>query len=263
MEIEGTYTLQATPNEVWDCLADQQLWTHSDSGIEHVERTDAVTYLVTIRPNQAALSGTFTTHVTITEQHAPYYCRLTLVEDNTDDADNSDNTDNTDNTSITPPKTLNGYGILHLNQQENHTIVAYKGDITSHVLDAMGEAVAPLVVKGAVKLLLQQFFTTLSERVYVKHRIQMNGMHAETLTSDEIFIAHEQRITIPSPLAYPDERAKESIQKRSRLRWFIHLLHIGKGNPAEEIRWTQRIRRYSIASVLLFLVWVGTRIPRR
>lgn len=251
MEIEGTYTLQATPQVVWDCLLDHTMWEYSDFGIDDVTQLDAHTCIVTIRLNQAPLTGTYTTRVTITEQHAPYYCRLTLTGD---DADNEQN----EQTNM-----LNGYGILHLNQQDNLTAITYKGDITSHVLNTTGKLASPSVVKGAVKLFLQQFFTTLAEHAYQKQRVHMNGLDTATQSNEELFITHEQRITIPPPLTYSDERARESTIARSRLRWFVHLLHIGGGDPTEEIRWTQRIRRFSIASVLLFLVWVGTRIPRR
>ena len=251
MEIEGTYTLQATPSVVWDCLLDHTLWEYTDFGIDNVEQIDSDTYFVTIRLHQAPLTGTYTTRVTVSEQHAPYYCRLTL------------DSDNTDNEQGEHTHTLNGYGILHLNQQDNLTIVAYKGDITSHVRDTIGNLASPNVVKGAVKLLLQQFFTILAERVYQKQHMHLNGLDTATQTAEEFFFAHEQRITIPSPITYSDERARESTIAGSRLRWFVHLLRIGGGDLTEEIRWTQRIRRFSIASVLLFLVWVGTRIPRR
>lgn len=249
MEIEGTYTIQATPNEVWECLLDQNTWMHVASGVERMEQVDARSYRLTIHLNQAPLAGTYTTRATITELHAPYYCRLSLSA--IDEKDGQ-------------PNTLMGYGSFHLNQQENLTIIAYQADISSNVVDETDASVSPLVMKGAVKLLLQQFFTTLAERVYKKYRVHMNETDASTHTSNEPFVTHEQRITIPSPLLYPNgEHDTKSNQQHSRLRWFVHLLHIGKGNPAEEIRWTLRIRRYSIASVLLFLVWIGTRIPRR
>ena len=254
MEIEGTYTLQATPAVVWECLLDNTLWEYSDFGIDDVEQIGTHSFLVTIRLHHAPLTGTYTTRVTISEQHAPYYCRLTL---------DGDETDNEQDKQIEQTNTLNGYGILHLNQQEHLTVVAYKGDITSRVLDTTGRLASSTVVKGAVKLLLQQFFTSLAELVYQKQHMHMNGSDSTNQSSEGLFITHEQRITIPSPMTYSDERARESSMKHSRLHWFVHLLGIGNGNPEEEIRWTQRIRRFSIASVLLFLVWVGTRIPRR
>lgn len=253
MEIEGTYTLQATPHEVWNGLLDSQVWVHEGSALEEATQVDTNAFRLTFRLNHAPLIGMYTTRATITEQHAPYYCRVTFHNDNALAQTNEQ------------AEAINGYGILHLNQQEHHTVVAYKGDITSRVLDDAGNPVATPVVKGTVKLLLQQFFTTLSERVHEKQRIHMNGSdaHAHNHT-DELFITHEERIILPSPLAYSShEQVRESSIQRSRLRWFIHVLGIGKGDAAEEIRWTQRIRRFSIASILLFLVWVGTRIPRR
>ena len=57
---------------------------------------------------------------------------------------------------------------------------------------------------------------------------------------------------------------QQETQRVSLLQRIVHLLRLGKGNASEEIRWTQRIRRTGYTSMLLFLVWVGTRIiPRR
>jgi carbon monoxide dehydrogenase subunit G len=245
MEIEGTYTLEATPREVWSRLTDKQLWGHAVSGFEQVEvlgrpgRSDgnARSYRVTIRLNQAQLTGRYLTRAVMTEQHAPYYCRIAL-EDEPD------------------AKTLHGYGVLHLNQQDDQTIVAYKGNIVVE-----NETASPVVMKGAVKLLLQQFFTTLSERVYEAQQAYSTSTESFPFTSSTTFVAGEQVITIPAPER--TRRGRQRDEESPRLRWVLHLLRIGGGDPEEELRWTLRIRRYGVASVLLFLVWVGTRIPRR
>ncbi len=37
MDIEGTYTLQAPPEEVWGCLKDQQVLQRTIPGVERIE----------------------------------------------------------------------------------------------------------------------------------------------------------------------------------------------------------------------------------
>jgi len=42
----------------------------------------------------------------------------------------------------------------------------------------------------------------------------------------------------------------------------FRLLGLGHGEPEQEQMWTNRLRRASTIVSLLFLVWVGTRLPR-
>jgi len=233
MEIEGTYTLHATPEEVWHILGDQQTLLHTMPEIKQLERVDEYTQTVALHLTYAPLVGTYYGSVHIAERHHPRHSRI-IIESVRD-----------------TQNTMSGEAILDLQSHEDTTIVTYTGDITLH---KAGTHLQRTVIKGAAKLLIQQFFTALEEQIW-QHQA------ARKRVEEEIVI----RTTTQRPTPQVRTRAgREHTQRISFLQRIVHLLRLGKGSASEEIRWTQRIRRTSYASMLLFLVWVGTRIiPRR
>lgn len=233
MEIEGTYTLHATPEEVWHILGDQQTLLHSIPEIKQLERVDEFTQTVALHLTYAPLVGTYYGSVHIAERHHPSHSHIVI--ESVRDTQN----------------TLSGEAILDLQGHEDTTIVTYTGDITLH---KAGTQLQRTVIKGAAKLLIQQFFTALEEQLWQQ---QATKKRAE----EEIVI--QTATQRPTSQAHTDA-GQEETQRVSFLQRVVHLLRLGKGSASEEIRWTQRIRRTGYASMLLFLVWVGTRIiPRR
>src|SRR3984893_9903196 len=140
MEIEGTYTLQASPEEVWQCLMDTQVLRSAIPGVEHLELHDDQKHSITLHIIHAPLTGSYHGKVAITEQHYPYYFCI-IVEGNG------------------RQNTIGGEGTVHLNARGEHTVIAYKG--TLH-LGKPGVPLPSILVKGTAKLLLQQFFTALA-----------------------------------------------------------------------------------------------------
>ena len=233
MEIEGTYTLHATPEEVWHILVDRQTLLHTIPEIKQLERIDEHTQTLALHLTYALLLGTYYGSVHIAERQYPRHSHLVI--ESVRDTQN----------------TLSGEAILDLQSHEDTTIVTYKGDIFLH---KAGTQLQRTVIKGAAKLLIQQFFTALEEQLWQQ---QATKKRAE----EEIVI----RTATPRPLSQVHTRAsREKTQRVSLLQRLVHLLQLGKGSASDEIRWTERIRRTTYASMLLFLVWVGTRIiPRR
>ncbi len=43
----------------------------------------------------------------------------------------------------------------------------------------------------------------------------------------------------------------------------VRQLRLGSNDPLLEEQWVRRLRRIGIVSVLLLLVWIGTRLPRK
>ena len=233
MEIEGTYTLHATPEEVWDILADQQTLLHTIPEIKQLERVDDYTQTLALHLTYAPLLGTYYGSVHIAERIYPNLSHITI--ESVRDTQN----------------TMSGEAILDLQSLEDTTVVSYKGDISLH---KAGTQLQRTVIKGAMKLLIQQFFTALEEQLWQQQA-------AKKRVEEEIVI----RTTIQrSPIQARTRANQQETQRISFLQRLVHLLRLGEGNTSEEIRWTQRIRRTGYASMLLFLVWVGTRIiPRR
>ena len=231
MDIEGTYTLQATPEEVWQCLRDKQTLLHTLPEIEQLEHIDEFTQSLALRLTYTPLVGTYYGTVQITERKDPQHYHV-IIESVRDTLN-----------------TMSGEATVDLQQHEDTTLVAYVADVQ---LSKKGVKLQQTVVKGAVKLLLQQFFMSLEEQLW-QQRAERLKREQEAATN----LAKPQRsVTRPRSAGYANSG-------QSFLQRLVHLLRLGGGDTLEEERWTQHIRRATFASMLLFLVWVGTRIPRR
>lgn len=232
MNIEGTYTLQASPADVWRYLGNLQTLLQVFPGLERLEPTENNAYALTIQLKQAPLTGNYEGLVNITEKRMPYFCHLTLD-------------------SASKQNAFSGDAVIQLRAQADMTILHYKGNIR---IAKTGDTTLPKLTKGAVKLLLQEFFTTVSTQ------LRDNEQSASFAEEEEFVVASINR-----------QRASASVQQTpltkeqttSWLQRLIHLSGLGKHDPVQEEQWVARIKRIGIASGLLFLVWLGTRIPRR
>ena len=229
VEIEGTYTLQATPDAVWQSLVDRQMLLHTLPEIEKLERIDEYTHTLALHIDYTPLFGTYYGRIRVAESQYPHHSRV-IIEGVRD-----------------TQNTISGEAILNLTSHEDTTTVNYNGTIH---LNKVGVELQRTVVKGATKLLVQQFFTLLEEQLWQQHEAKKR-------------IEAELARLAAKRAAVSRKRPKLKRATPALLQRIVHLLGIGKGDVVEEERWTQRIRRTSYASMLLFLIWVGTRLPRR
>ena len=230
MDIEGTYTLQASPEEVWQCLMDEQVLRRAIPGVEKLEPLGEHRYSVTLYIKQAPLIGAYHGQVTISEQHYPYYYHIAIEGEGRQSR-------------------ISGGGVVHLNERDENTVVAYKGTLN---IGKLGTLLPPPLVKGTAKLLLQQFFTALSEYLrtlipsFLAPEMTENGQDAAMVEQ------FDEQVTIVPAFASP-----------TLLHALVHGLKLGGGDPALEDLWVSRIRRVGVLCGLLLLVWVGTKLPRR
>ncbi len=131
MDIEGTYTLQAPPEEVWDCLKDQQVLRRTIPGVERIEALSEEKYAVAIHVGATPLTGSYQGQITVTERQPPYYYRIAIEGEG-------------------QQSSINGVGDIHLSSQGENTIVSYKGKLNLGKLD--GTLPTP-VIRGTAKLL--------------------------------------------------------------------------------------------------------------
>jgi len=219
MDIEGTYTLQALPEDVWHCLLDQQELRRTIPGVEGLEQVGENKYAVAMHIRHAPLIGSYHGHVTLIEQQYPYYYRMAIEGEGRQ-------------------STISGEGVVHLSGRGENTIVAYKGTLN---LGKLGSLLPTPLVKGAAKLLIQQFFTALADQLRT-----MNPQEISTLQQPG------GNIAVSSPTVQP-----------TLLHTIVRLLRLGGGDPTREAQWVNRVRRAGVISALLLLVWIGTRLPRR
>lgn len=222
MDIEGTYTLQAPPEEVWQCLIDPQALRQSIPDIERLERIDEYTYEVALHIRHAPLLGYYQGRVHLSRlQPAESYHIAVTGEGNRGIG------------------AISGEGTVQLSRHGNNTVVTYHG--TLH-LAKPESLLPPPLVKGTARLLLQHFFTVLAD--------YLRAMQPVTIEESE------EWIEVPANEAI-EEETTPLLQRAARL------LRLGRGNPAREEQWVRGAKRVGAVLALLFLVWVGTRLPRR
>ena len=229
MEIEGTYTLQESPAEVWNSLMDQRTLEHTIPGIQRLETHGDHTYSFGILVKQPPLKGQYTGLVRVIEQEYPSTYRFTLEGEG-------------------QQSKIHGEWTVNLSELNENTVVAYKG--TLH-FGKMSTLLPIPLIRGTLKVLIQQFFTALADQLRTTHSTygemaEITGEMAvieDVQNQDAIVIAVADR---PTPLHI-----------------IVQQLGLGKGDPLLEQQWVTRLRRMSMFAALLLLVWLGTRLPGR
>src|SRR6266700_3271642 len=97
---------------------------------------------------------------------------------------------------------------------------------------------------------------TYAFTLHIKHA-SLRGSYSENASEDnvtqlEVSHIHNGHMAIST---FPE--------KSSFLHTIVRQLGLGDNDLLLEQQWVNRLRRIGIVSMLLFLVWVGTRLPRR
>ncbi len=227
MDIEGTYTLQASPAVVWTCLMDLQTLQRTIPGIEQLERIGEDTYAFTMHIKHAPLRGSYSGHAIAAELEYPFSYHMRVEGEGI-------------------PGKFHAEWIVTLRAQDENTVVAYQG--TLHFARA-GALLPVSLIKGTIKVLMQQFFTALADHLRATSYSQL-ATPEDSGDQLEFTQFHNGRIGVSTS---PD--------RPTILHTIVRQLRLGGSDPLLEEQWVTRLRRIGIASVLLLLVWVGTRLP--
>jgi carbon monoxide dehydrogenase subunit G len=253
MDIEGTYTLQAPVEEVWQCLIDLQALQHTMPGLERLEHTGNLTYAFTLRIKQAPLRGVYQGKVTVfgTRYPDPYPAHGFSI-----DGDGQ-------------PIPFQGIWDILLSQQQENTIVAYRGSFNPGKMSAL---LPPALVKGAVKILIQQFFANVAEQ------LRTTPEQISLIPGSDASEARERYIEESD--GWVEEYGREAgghtivafqepldggagVAAPTFTHRLVRLVGLGHHDPVLEEQWEARFKRFGAFSILLLLVWIGTRLPRR
>ncbi len=229
MNIEGTYTLQAMPEDVWKSLMDRRILRHAIPGLEQLEVQDQNIYTVAMHIERAPLKGSYSGRVRVSDQDYPYQYHISIEGEG-------------------QRGPISGECIVRLDGYDENTVVVYKGTLTFGKPDTV---LSTPLVKGAIKLLLQQFFLTLADQLRA--------------TGPAVDYGAKARHTLPLTEQPQDHSRPHSAtaDQNTRLHAIVHRLHLGGGDSLAEERWAHNLRRVGITAALLGLVWIGTRLPRR
>jgi carbon monoxide dehydrogenase subunit G len=227
MNIEGTYTLQASPEDVRNCLADAQTLQHTIPGMERLEALGEQRYAITLDIGYGPLAGRYQGEVTVIEREHPYHFHLVFEGEGRQTTISSDWT-------------------IELEGHTQYTVIAYKAGVS---LGKPGIHLPAHLVKGAIKLLTQKFFTSLADQLLtIPTHIAVNEDDSGLFEAEQA----EPPIIVSTPAAQP-----------TLAHTIVQLLRLGVGDAKAEEQWVRRVRRLGITSILLLLVWIGTRLPRK
>lgn len=226
MDIKGTYTLQARLEDVRNYLADSHVLERTLPGVERLEKLGEKNYAIALNIEHGPLVGQFQGQVTVIEQENPYLFHFTFDGEGRQSKISS-------NWNIV----LDGY--------EQHTVVAYEAKVSTG--RAAKSMPAPLL-KGAIKLLMQEFFTSLAYQL-------------PPIPTD--VVGDKQDEQVEAEQARPSIVTSSGAGQPTLARTIVRRLRLGAGDAGAEEQWVRRIRRFGMTSVLLLLVWIGTRLPRK
>jgi carbon monoxide dehydrogenase subunit G len=229
MDIGGTYTLQATPEEVWTCLMDLQALQRTIPGIEQLERVGENSYAFTLHIKHPPLRGSYSGQAVAAELEYPLSFQMSV--------DGEGN-----------PGKFHAEWSITLSAHDENTVVAYQGML--HLAKAGALIPIPLV-KGTIKVLIQQFFTALAEylRTTSYSYLAASEDTGTQLEFTQLYTGRSDESTSPD---HP-----------TILHAIVRQLQLGGNDPLLEEQWVIRLRRIGVVSILLLLVWIGMKLPRK
>lgn len=143
MKVEGTYTLPAPRQRVWELLNDPAVLARATPGIKQLDPLGHDTYRATIEVGIGPVKGAYDGKVTIADRVPPE--RLTLKVEGSG-----------------RPGTIMATGELQLAEQNGQTVVTYRGDAQVTGLIA---SVGHRLIGGVAKQMAGEFFKALEREL--------------------------------------------------------------------------------------------------
>lgn len=143
MKFEGSYTLPAPRERVYQLLTDPQALARTLPGCEKLEPAGPDTFHVKLKLGLAALSGSYQGKVRLSEQRPPEHLRLAM-------------------NSRGPWGFADGEGELTLEETDGETVVHYSGEVK---VGGMIAAVGQRLLDGAARKMIGDFFKNQAREV--------------------------------------------------------------------------------------------------
>ena len=239
MNIEGTYTFQAPIERVWNSLLDPEVLAKALPGIEGMRVTGPDSYEATMHVGVAAVKGTYSGKVSISDKQAPKHYRL--------HAEGSG-----------ARGFVNGDGSIDLAQQNGTTVATYKGEAQ------LGGAIAGVgmrVLPGVAKMMINQFFGTIAEELRSQQEPKKAATTAHLEAPPELEPTPAGASASAAPASKPAARATTTTSKGTitllppqqggdLLIHLVRSLKLSDGSAEDEQRWAQRLLFGAIGAVL-------------
>ncbi len=143
MKLAGTATLPGTPEQVWELLNDPARLAKALPGCERLEPDGPDRYKAVIKFALAAVSGSYSGSVELSDKKPPHSLRLKM-----------------DGRGL--PGWVKGEGELKLAAKKNETEVSYSGDAqVGGIIASVGQR----MMESAAKKIVQQFFESVAKQM--------------------------------------------------------------------------------------------------
>ncbi len=139
MRIDGTITMPASPDKVWNVFNDPAVLQKATPGCKSLEAIGPDEYQAQLSLGVAAIKGNYTGKIKLTDKQPPGHYRLVLEGSGA-------------------PGFVSGTGDMDFTAQGDGTLVTYTWDVQVGGLIA---GVGQRVLGGVGKLLIGQFFTAM------------------------------------------------------------------------------------------------------
>ncbi len=143
MKIQGTYTLPARREQVWQLLTDPQRLPDCLPGCEQLLAAGDDRYQVKLKLGIAAISGNYSGSVELSEKKPPVSLRMKVE-------------------GRGAPGFLSGEGKIELTENDGHTEVRYSGEAKVGGLIA---SVGNRMIEMAARRVIQQFFENAAKKL--------------------------------------------------------------------------------------------------
>ena len=153
MKIEGTYTINAPRELVWNLMIDPDVLSRCVPGVQSLENTEGTTYKLALKTGVGAIKGVYTGAIKLEEQREPEHYKM--IVDGKGAAG-----------------FVKGVGALDLAEQGDETVVTYAGDVS---VGGTIAGVGQRIILSTAKMMTAQFFTALEAEAAAIIRAEETG----------------------------------------------------------------------------------------
>jgi carbon monoxide dehydrogenase subunit G len=139
MKLEGSHTIDASRDRVWNLIIDPEVLKRCVPGCEALEAVGDNSYRMTLKAGVGSIKGSFQGSIKLEEMRPPEHYRMMV--------------DGKGSAGF-----LKGSGALDLSEADGQTKIAYSGDVS---VGGTIASVGQRMIQSSAKLMAAQFFTAL------------------------------------------------------------------------------------------------------
>jgi hypothetical protein len=173
MKIEGTHTLRARRERVYQALTDPSILQRCIPGCEKLDHAGENAYAATLKSGVGAIKGVFNGNVKLENMQPPAHYRIVVDGKG-------------------QPGFVKGAGDFDLSEEEDGaTVIKYTGDLqVGGTLASVGQR----MIQGAAKMMATQFFTSLEAEAQAAEKREPPPKHGFFRTALRWFSGWLRRI---------------------------------------------------------------------